>query len=368
MRIALLFEYPTLNGGERSMIQVIESIGREPFVALAPAEGRLADALAAMNVDHIPLDFGDGSGNRLTRDAQCGQLIDRIEQVSPDLLHGNSLSMGRVTGAVADRLSIPCTAHLRDIIKLSPSVVADLNRNQRLVAVSDATREFHIGQGLAAGQTDVVFNGVDSERFRPRPATRALHRELGLADSSFVFLTIGQIGLRKGHDVLAAAAPTIAARVPDAQFVIVGERNSTKAESVAFEQKLAADFRLVGLEDRLHRVGYRNDVDQLLNDADLLVHPAKQEPLGRVLLEAAAAGLPIVATAVGGTREILVDGVSARLVPPNDAMALAQAAIEVALDKVKRRGFADAARARVVCLFEAQHAATELVKFWNNVL
>ena len=127
-------------------------------------------------------------------------------------------------------------------------------------------------------------------------------------------------------------------------------------------------FKRVGLGDRLHCVGYRDDVERLLNEADLLVHPAKQEPLGRVLLEAGAAGLPIVATAVGGTEEIVSDGVSARLVTPGDAERLAEAIVELAGDEVKRRRFAAAARKRIVRKFDAETAAAGLCEVWRQLL
>ena len=209
---------------------------------------------------------------------------------------------------------------------------------------------------------------MDCQRFKPRPATGSLRRELKLPQNSFVTLTIGQIGLRKAQDVLAEAAPDIAACVPDVHFVIVGQRNSTKAESIEFERNLLARFQSAGLADRFHQIGYRDDVDRLLNEADLLVHPAKQEPLGRVLLEAAAAGLAIVATDVGGTAEILTDRVSARLIPPANAAALAQAVIELAGDPSMRKRYAEMAHQRIVMDFNAQKTGARLSDMWRQTL
>ncbi len=368
MRIALLFEYPTLNGGERSILQGLRhaSAGYD-FVALAPETGRLADALDALGIDRVSFDLR-GELASGSREARCAELAAKIERLAPDLVHANSLAMGRLTGAAADRLPVPCTAHLRDIVKLSSNAVGELNHNRRLIAVSRATRDFHVAQGVDTARIDVIYNGIDADRFGPRPVTGALRQELRLPESSFVLLTVGQIGLRKGQDVLAAAAPEIVAGVPNAQFVIVGERNSTKAESISFERELSADFERAGLGNRLHLIGYREDVPQLLNEADLLVHPAKQEPLGRVLLEAAASELPIVATAVGGTTEILTDGVSAQLFPPSDPCSLARATVDIALDSARRAEFAAAARAHVLSAFDVRAAANKLSQAWNEVL
>lgn len=116
--------------------------------------------------------------------------------------------------------------------------------------------------------------------------------------------------------------------------------------------------------NRVHWLGTRGDVSRVLNEIDLLVHPAKQEPLGRVLLEAMAAGVPVVATDVGGTREILDDGVSGRLVPPGDAATLA-AALETVLGDPGLSGqFRRAARETAVSRFDLAIAAERHERFW----
>jgi glycosyltransferase involved in cell wall biosynthesis len=369
-RLALLFEYPTLNGGERSMLQALELIdpGEFEMIALAPSSGRLANALRAVSVQHVPFDQRDARNLRLPRVEVCQRLVATMHDTSPSLLHANSLSMGRLTGVASKHLTIPCTAHLRDIIGLSRAAINDLNRNRALIAVSQATRDFHVAQGLSAERTSVIVNGVDCERFRPRPKTQSLCRELNIPDASFVVLTVGQIGLRKGQDVLAAAAPAISKCVPYVEFVIVGERNSSKEETITYEANLKNAFARAGLGARLHVLGYRDDVDRLMNEADLLVHPAKQEPLGRVLLEAAASGLPIVATNVGGTAEIVADDLSARLVASNDQAELAGAVIELASDARLRARLAAAARQRVTDEFTPRAAAKHLTEVWRRAI
>ena len=368
-RIAILFEYPTLNGGERSMLQVLERVDRTEFdiVAIAPAEGRLADELSRLSCEHMELELRDECGQRLPRTEVCERLSGTIKHVSPALVHANSLAMGRLTGAIADYGTHSLT-HLRDIIGLSRAAVAELNRNRLLIAVSEATRRFHVGQGVDPERTRVIRNGVDCKRLQPRPSTGRLRRELQVPEASFIVLTIGQIGLRKGQDVLAEAAAGIVSQVPQAHFVVIGERNSAKAESVEFEQQFRSRFQRAGLEGRLHCLGYRDDVERLLNEADLLVHPAKQEPLGRVLLEAAASGLPIVATDVGGTSEIITDGVSGRLVAASSPDELTAAVIELAMDKEKRGRFATAARRRMLAEFSADSAAARLCGAWREFL
>ena len=159
-----------------------------------------------------------------------------------------------------------------------------------------------------------------------------------------------------------------AGRMPQAHFLLVGERHSSKAESVAFERRIVQQFVDSGLGDRLHRLGWRDDVPELLNEIDLLIHAARQEPLGRVLLEAAASGVPIVATDVGGTREILEDEISAVLVPPDDARALADAVVRLTMNTALAGSLAQRARSVAVEKYDIGQAAQALLEFWQSTV
>lgn len=150
-------------------------------------------------------------------------------------------------------------------------------------------------------------------------------------------------------------------------YAIIGERWSGKPESRRFEAKLhaAAAGSLAG---RLHFLGFRKDVDRILNELCLLLHPARQEPLGRVLLEAAAAGASIVATDVGGTPEIFPpDSESALLVPPDDPQAMAAAALELLNNDTLRTNLGAAARRRAEEAFAAERATARLVEHYREV-
>lgn len=367
-RVALLFEYPTLNGGERSVLAAIERLRtRLEFVAFVPPGGPLTRALDEAGVEVLPSPLIGADGRRLPRPEGLQRLVEVARASRADLLHGNSLAMGRLTGAVTARVEAVCTAHLRDIVGLSAAAAGELNGNARLVAVSEATRSFHIGQGIDQRKVVAVANGVDVDRFRPRPREERTRDELRVPSDAFVVLTVGQIGLRKGWDVLAETAAALAGRFPSLHVVLAGERYSEKPETIEYERAVRERFA-AAMPGRAYFVGYRDDMPELMNAADLLVHPARQEPFGRVLLEAAASGLPIVATAVGGTAELLEDGVSARLVPAGDTGALAAAMSELLGDPGLRSQFATAARRRVEVEFSAGEAAERLAAVWESAL
>jgi glycosyltransferase involved in cell wall biosynthesis len=174
--------------------------------------------------------------------------------------------------------------------------------------------------------------------------------------------------LRKGQDVLASAAPDIVRAIPDVHFVLVGERSSMKEESITFERSLMDSFEKQGLAGRLHRLGWRDDVPRILAEITLLVHPAHQEPFGRVLLEAAACGIPVVATNVGGTSEIVLDGQTGFLVPPRNTELLALRVTELLTNVLLSRGMGLAARKRAQQDFGIAKTGQILANRWRRVL
>jgi glycosyltransferase involved in cell wall biosynthesis len=377
-RVLILCEYPTLLGGERSLLATLPAVraaGFEVHVAapgigpLVPTVGPLASALVRVGVHHIPWQVHDLEGERLPLERLRADVTGFLHDVQPHLLHANSLSMSRIAGPVAATCGVPSIGHIRDIVTLSRQAVADVNANRRLVAVSHATREFHVTQGIAADKCIVVYNGVDLDEFQPRRPSGYWHKKLGLNHEAQLIATIGQLGPRKGMDVVLRAAFSIAPLLPGIHWLIVGERTSNKTESRFFEGNLKGTSHVPQLRDQVHFLGSRNDVPQLLNECSLLVHGARQEPLGRVLLEAAASGVAVVATDVGGTREIFrteLDG--AILVPPDDERAMADVMLALLQNEARRQSLARAARRRAEEAFDIRNAAQRLVAQYEEVL
>ncbi len=287
--ILILCEYPTLSGGERSMLATLDGVARAGYVpaVAAPPEGPLAQTLAARGIEVIGMATRDPLGVHRPQTAVREELASLLAKRRPSLLHANSLAMGRLSGPVTQSLRIPSLAHLRDIIRLSRQAIDDLNLHTRLLAVSDAVRRFHMAHGLAEEKTFVLHNGVDLERFRPGPpwsgeettvafqgsrhtpcavadGTRRvpatyLHEELGLSPEVPLVAAIGQIGIRKGLDVLLRAAVRVSHERPDVHYLLVGQRWSDKAESRRFEADLH-QWAAARLGGRVHFLGLRADV------------------------------------------------------------------------------------------------------------
>jgi len=361
-RVLLVFEHPTLNGGERSLLAVLPFLQRAGWDvdAFAPPSGPLADALQQLHVWlPSPRTRREGQGVRgFDVDALRTLLVERRY----DLVHANSLTTGRLSGPVVAEAGVPSIAHLRDIVGLKAAAVADLNRHSRLIAVSHATREFHVSQGVDGAKVAVVFNGVDGRLFAPRARNRKRSgtRTVGI---------VGQIILRKGQEVGLAAAVEVMRARPDVEVVVLGARHSEKQETREYETRLHQIAADAGMTDRVRFLGTRDDVAELMPTWDLLLHTPRQEPLGRVLLEAAACGVPIVATEVGGTREIFTGGEQdgAILIPVDDVRAAADACARLLDDDALADAVGANGRRRIETLFNVERAAAELLRHYEEV-
>ncbi len=364
MQIVLLCEFGSLNGGENSILAVLPFLRDRGvrFLVFSPPHSPFSESVASLGVETVPFCVAEYSSLAERRE----RLAELLRRFRPTVLHANSLSMGRLAGPVAAALELPSVSHLRDIIRLNGTVVADLNRNQTLLAVSEATRKFHVAQGIDAERCSVLYNGVDSSRFFPGSPNGFLHRELGIPSGAPLLGVIGQIGLRKGLDFLFESLRSLFAERSDVHLLIVGRRWSEKEESVEFEERLRTVAEAESYRNRVHFVGVRRDVPELLRELTLLVHSARQEPLGRVLLEAAASGCGIVASNVGGTAEILIDGESANLFDFGDAAGLRNFVIRLLDSSEERKRLGNAARRRAEALFPLKRCGERLLTVWSE--
>lgn len=370
-RVGILFEYASLNGGERSMLAALDQLAARTdcsFVALLAEEGPLVAECHRRGIPVEAITIRTTTKQRVQPDVLEQQLQRLIEVHQLQLLHANSLTMGRILGTVADRLPIPTTSHVRDIMKLNRSAVEHLRQHDALFAVSHATRKHYIEQGIEGSRWHTLYNGVDCDQFQPRPASGFLRNSLGLSENDCLVAAIGQICLRKGQTVVAEAIAQLRQVNPPVHLLLIGERHSTKQESIEFDQSITQTMYDAGIGHRLHRLGRRDDVAEILKEVDILVHAARQEPLGRVLLEAAASGTPIVATDVGGTREILTHRESALLTGADDVQGICSAIQTLKSDPGLRQSLAKSARQMAVSRFQVQHTAPQLLEAWNRVV
>jgi glycosyltransferase involved in cell wall biosynthesis len=228
----------------------------------------------------------------------------------------------------------------------------------QMTIVSQAAADRFVNEGIIPRELlTVVPNGVDTERFRAVPveARRRLRETMGL-ERAFVWIAVGRFDPPKDYPTMLRAFATLRARAPEAVLLLVGRGSlQTETESLARE---------LGLTDRVRFLGVRHDVPELMSAADGYVMSSAWEGMPVVLLEAAAAGLPIVATAVGGNREVVCDQESGFLVPPGDPDALGEAMVRLsASSDDQRRAMGERGREHV----RARYDLSRMVERWEEL-
>ncbi|HEY8134329.1 MAG TPA: glycosyltransferase [Thermoanaerobaculia bacterium] len=192
-----------------------------------------------------------------------------------------------------------------------------------------AIKEWLIADGYDGDKITAIPNGIDLSRFAPPAQSGNLHSSLGLPADAPLVAAIGRVSRLKGLEDFLAAAAIVAPRFPAARFLIIGEPSFTSrgrkiVVDGSYNDELTRLAARLGLQERVIFTGFRSDVEQILPELAVSVLPSLSEGLSNTLLESMAAGLPVVATRVGGTAEVVRDSENGLLVDPGDPVSLAE--------------------------------------------
>jgi len=244
--------------------------------------------------------------------------------------------VGRLSGCGLVAVSRGFTARARSIRAYEWADRRVLRSFDHVVTVSEALRQQLIRCGLSPARVTAIHNAVGEIEPLPRAQARAA---LGMSPEAFVVGCVGRLSPEKGHRIILDATARLVGRGITAKTVICGDGPEMPA--------LVAQRRRLGLEDAVLLPGWRTDVDQILSAFDVFVLPSFTEGMPNALLEAQAAGVPAVASAVGGVPELISDGETGILAPAGDSEALAAAVGKLYRDADLAHSLAAAGRARV---------------------
>jgi glycosyltransferase involved in cell wall biosynthesis len=359
VRIVQLVESLELGGLERMALDLARSLkaeGHEVSIWCLFQRGILAAEAEASGISVEAFDKPPGfSGRTLLK------LALRLRRERPDVLQTHNLGT-HVYGAPAAALAgVRATVSTRHGFISSEGLPYRENRFQvtlpftdAVVAVSGHTLEgLHAAGSAPAGKSLVIYNGIRAEPFFARPA------HPGAARPRLRFGTVGRLVPAKGHAVLIEAFSQIAGEFPDTQVLVAGD-GPLRSE---FEQQI----KRLGLGDRVSLVGTQTDVAAFLSTLDVFVFPSLNEGLPLAILEALAAGLPVVATRVGGIPEVAPEDEVAWYAAPGDAAALA-AAMKTAVQSPDLCARGTAARARAESLYTLDAMRQGYVDLYQRVL
>jgi glycosyltransferase involved in cell wall biosynthesis len=344
-RIAFCITDLDPGGAERALVQLVTRLDRSRWTATVfclAGPGPLADELRAANIEVVC--FGAKHWRSAGVVLQLARALRRFQPalVQTFLFHANLA--GRIAARLAGITTVVSGIRVAERRSRLPLWI-DRSTNWLVkvnVCVSQAVADFSIrNAGLAPNKTIVIPNGVDADRFiSAGPADLA---QFGIPAGSRTVLTVGRLDPQKGLGDLIEAASLVAPRVPQAQFLIVGEG----PERSRIERDIAA--RRLG--DRVHLAGWRADIPAIMVAGSLLVLSSHWEGLPNVVLEAMAAGLPVVATRVEGVDELVIEAQTGLLVAPRSPKQLAAAIEQMLTAPDAARTFGAAGRRRVQAEF-----------------
>jgi len=359
------------SGGEVQLFLLMERLRRQGIdQVLVVRRGGLAGARAreaGYEVREAPM----GSSADLGGVAVLRRLF---RELRPDVLHFHT-SRAHVLGAFAALgLGIPARVVTRRMdypLRRDPVVRFLYGRAvDRVVAISEAVRREVLRLGIPGERVVLIPSGVEVERFAPlrerdAAARKAARAALGIpADDRPVAGTAASLHRRKGHDVLLRAAARLAATGTACHLVIAGEGPERDAlRALADELGLLGDGPV-----RVHLAGQVSPAEMVLGALDLFVLASRKEGLGVAALEAMAAGLPVVASRVGGLAESVVDGETGLLVPPEDPEALATAMSALLRDPDRRARLGAAGARRVAERYSADAMAAANLALYRELL
>jgi glycosyltransferase involved in cell wall biosynthesis len=367
-RVLYLHNSQLIGGAERALLTLATAIGQmdvEPLVVW-PLVDDTAQWLRSRGVRVLQLKVPSWRHGlalpliptllmRLRRAIRPGEI---------DLVHVNNYRLAPVGRFVARWAGVPCVCHVREMI------ASDKIRQYRLassadflIVVAEAVGQALVQGGLPSDRITVIRSGIALPETPTDRERAAVRNSLGVAAEDQLIGMVGHVLPHKGYDELIRAIALIREKAPASRCVIVGK--ILRESYLASLRQLA---RELSIEDRLVWAGVQQDVMPILHAIDLFVLPSRTEGLPITILEAMAAGRPVVATTVGGIPELVRHGETGLLVPPKDPQRLAEAMLALLHGQTSARAMGTAGRALVAASFTVEGEARETALLYQRIL
>ncbi len=297
------------------------------------------------------------------------RIVQAAQHWRPDLIHTNTL-LTPEGGKAAKKLQIPHVWHVRELI--GPTFPFRLNRTgqalgkylvhfcDRVIANSEVTGA-QISPWLPNGYVTVIPNGIDCESFKPRQRSESKART--------VIAMVANLGSRvKKHHLFIEAAARIDSRLPiDWRIYGYDPSEAGRIHSDAYVNSLHSLARDLKIDAKLRYPGHCPPT-QIMNEIDILIHPTDVESFGRVVVEAMAAGIPVIGARGGGVAEIVRHGETGLLFRPDDSNDLARCIERLIRDGEFSRRCATAGRSRAIQEYGIENTASKIARVYDEVL
>lgn len=368
-RILYVHGIEAIGGAERDLIALLETLDRrkwEPHVA-CPGTGPFREQLHAIAVPTHTLSLPPWRKPLAVfqRRSAIGNLGALVDQLDPAMVHVNDIWwVPHAVRALARCTStpVPIVAHVRQEIEPVKVGRYELDRVEAIIAISRQIEQSLIHGGVAANKVRTLYSGIDLSKTQSRHDDQAIRRMIGLPTGAVLLGTVANLFPRKGYEVMLRALPSIVRAVPMVHYVIVGSDDHGYADRL---KRLASELKIA---EHVHIVGFQDPVQPFLASLDLYMHPALMEGFGIAVVEAMAMGKAVVATTTGGLPEVVAEGETGLLVPPDDAESLAEAAISLLENKVRREQMGLCGRMRAQERFSLDASVAQVEQLYEDIL
>ena len=342
------------------------------------AAGTYVADLERSGIRHIALRHATRSVSALDDVRAAAELYQLLRRLRPDIVHTHTPKpgiYGRLGGRAARVPVVVNTVHgLYATAEDSWARRAAVYGLERLAATCSDAELVQNEEDLStlaslqvpADRLHLLGNGIDLERFGPGPKAQAarlrIRAELGVDDATVVVGAVGRLVWEKGYGELFAAAEQLRRRCPEVTVVVAGPSEPEKADGIGPTALAAAEASGVRF------LGHRSDVEDLYAACDMYVLASYREGFPRSAMEAAAMGLPVVATDIRGCRQVVEHGSTGLLVPPRDAAALTDAVVRLASDPGLRTTMGKAAIAKAKRDFDQRQVIATTLAVYEELL
>lgn len=279
-----------------------------------------------------------------------------------DVLHAHSRRGADMwTGIAANKAKLPAVLTRRvDNPEAGWLAKFKATKYQKITAISEGIRKVMIEDGVPESQVTTIHSSVDKDKFKPINDDETFRHRFALREDYPVIGVIAQLIERKGHRFLFEITPLLIKKFPCLKIMVFGKG--------PLEEELKSLADELGISSSVDFVGFQKDMENIMPNLDLVVHPALMEGLGVSLLQASACGVPIVASASGGIPEIVRDTENGLLVPAGDKDALYESVLSLLASKEKRKELGKRGRQIIEEDFSTLTMAKSYLKLYEKLL
>jgi glycosyltransferase involved in cell wall biosynthesis len=359
-RYRVLYTTPSeymMGGGQWSLYYLIKHLNKDLFhpIVLCPDKGELAEKMRLARAEVLFLNLGR---IRHFNPLVLWKLISIMKERGVDIVHTDSSTETFYAGMAARIAGAPLIWHIRVSERewVLDRILASFSKRLILVANALSQRFDWLNK---TGKLVMIYNGIDLEEFDKSPSGLSIRRELSINKDTVLLGCIGRIEERKGQKYIVSAIRDL----NNVKLILVGRGEE------GYLKKIKSLCEQFGVSDRVIHIGYRDDIPSLLKEIDILVFPTiSGEGFPRVILEAMAAGKPVVATDNAGNPEAVVDELTGYIVPTGDSSALAAKIKELITNKKMGKTMGQAGRKRVEEFFTIQQSVQRIEEVYSDVL